>query len=434
MSNQQQQFQLNDPKVINAWAMFDWANSVYYLIIATAIFPVYFTNVVEDKVTLLGMEFSDTSLLAFCITIVYVILAFLSPILSGIADYGGQKKTFLKIFTTFGALACIGLWGFQSMNTLWIGVLCFIIATIGAAGGLVFYNAFLPEIVSEDKYDSVSARGFAFGYIGSVILLIINLIMIEGYEIFGFADKGSATRIAFVTVGLWWIGFAQITIRRLPSSGVEKPILSIIGKGIDAFLNVWNDLKTQGNLKNFLLSFLFYNAGVQTVIYMATVFADKELHFQTADLIILVLLIQLLGAIGAYFFAWLSNKYNNKKALIVTLATWALVCVAASFVVDKTQFYLLGVFVGLVLGGAQSLSRASYAKIIPQNTPNTTSYFSFFDVVEKCSIVIGTFSFGFIENLTGSMRMSALTLGIFFIIGILLLWKVSFRSSKANNS
>ncbi len=429
--SKQNDFQLNDPKVINAWAMFDWANSVYYLIIATAIFPVYFTSIVDDNVRFLGMDFSDTSLLAFCITTVYIILALLSPILSGIADYGGQKKGFLKIFTTFGALACISLWAFQGMETLWVGVFCFIIATIGAAGGLVFYNAFLPEIVTEEKYDSVSARGFAFGYIGSVILLIINLLMIQKYEMFGFSDAGSATRIAFISVGIWWLGFAQITIRNLPSSGEEKPILSIIGKGIEAVKKVFQNLKTQANLKNFLLSFLFFNAGVQTVIYMATVFADKELHFETADLILLVLVIQIIGAVGAYFFAWLSKRYNNKKALIVTLTIWALVCVAASFVEDKTQFYILGMFVGLVLGGAQSLSRASYAKLIPTDTPDTTSYFSFYDVVEKCSIVIGSFSFGVIENITGSMRLSALTLGIFFILGIALLWRVQFRGQNA---
>lgn len=425
------EFQLNDPKVINAWAMFDWSNSVYYLIISTAIFPVYFTNVVDDNVRFAGIDFTDTSLLAFCITAVYIILAFLSPILSGIADYGGQKKTFLKLFTAFGAIACICLWGFQSMNTLWVGVLSYMVATIGAAGGLVFYNAYLPEIVTEDKYDSVSAKGFAYGYIGSVILLIINLIMIEGYEMFGFSDKGTATRIAFISVGIWWFGFAQITIRRLPSSGTQQPILSIIGQGIAEIRKVIADLKTQSNLKNFLLSFLFFNAGVQTVIYMATVFADKELKFQTAELIILVLVIQLIGAVGAYFFAWLSKKYNNKKALIVTLSIWALICIAASFVDSKTQFYILGFFVGLVLGGAQSLSRASYAKIIPQDTSLTTSYFSFYDVIEKCSLVIGTFSFGIIDNITKSMKMSALTLGIFFLIGIFLLLRVKFRTDKS---
>lgn len=425
----QNDFQLNDQKIINAWAMFDWSNSVYYLIISTAIFPVYFTSIVDDQVNIFGFQFSDTSLLAFCITTVYLILAFLSPILSGIADYGGQKKTFLKLFTFCGSLACIFLWGFQSMSTLWIGVMGYIFATIGAAGGLVFYNAFLPEIVTEDRYDSVSAKGFAYGYIGSVLLLLINLVLIQKYEMFGFPDKGSATRIAFVSVGLWWMGFAQITIRRLPDIGTQQPILKIVSKGIGSFKNVWQSLKQQTNLKRFLWAFLCYNAGVQTVIYMATVFADKVLQFETADLIALVLVIQIIGAVGAYFFAWLSKKYNNKKALITTVTIWCLICIAASFVDDKSQFYILGFFVGLVLGGAQSLSRASYAKIIPQNTKDTTSYFSFYDVVEKCSIVIGSFSFGVIENITGSMRNSALALGIFFIIGIIILSKVTFRQS-----
>jgi MFS transporter, UMF1 family len=425
--SKQHSFQLNDPKIINAWAMFDWANSVYYLIISTAIFPVYFTSVLDDEVRFLGLSFSDSSLLAFTITIVYLIMAFLSPILSGIADYGGQKKTFLKWFTLFGSFACIALFAFQSMNTMWIGVLGYAIATIGAAGGLVFYNAFLPEIASEDRYDAVSAKGFILGYVGSVLLLVLNLIMIEKYELMGFPDKGSATRIAFVTVGLWWFGFSRITVKNLPASDNEKPIWSSISKGIESIQKVWHNLKNLPNVKNFLWSFLFYNAGIQTVIYMATVFADKVLHFETADLIVLVLVIQLVGAMGAYFFAWLSKQSNNKKALGTTLVIWALICIAASFVSDKTQFYILGMFVGLVLGGAQSLSRASYAKIIPANTNETTSYFSFYDVVEKCSIVIGSFSFGLVEMLTGSMRLSALALGIFFVIGILILSTVQIR-------
>jgi MFS transporter, UMF1 family len=425
--SKQLSYQLNDPKIINAWAMFDWANSVYYLIISTAIFPVYFTSVLDDEVRLFGLSFSDSSLLAFTITIVYLVMAFLSPILSGIADYGGQKKTFLKWFTLLGSFACIALFAFQSMNTMWIGILGYAIATIGAAGGLVFYNAFLPEIASEDRYDAVSAKGFILGYVGSVLLLILNLIMIEKYELMGFPDKGSATRIAFVTVGVWWFGFSRVTVNRLPSSGNEKPIRSSISKGIESFQKVWNNLRNLPNLKMFLLSFLFYNAGIQTVIYMATVFADKVLHFETADLIILVLVIQLVGAAGAYFFAWLSKQSNNKKALSTTLIIWALICIAASFVSDKTQFYILGMFVGLVLGGAQSLSRASYAKIIPANATETTSYFSFYDVIEKCSIVIGSFSFGLVEMLTGSMRLSALALGIFFVIGILILSKVQIR-------
>ena len=428
---QEEKFQLNNPKVINAWAMFDWANSVYYLIISTAIFPVYFTGIVDDRLSILGLSFTDTSLLAFCITSVYLVLAFFSPILSGIADYGGNKKLFLLVFTFMGSIACTCLWGFQGMDTIWIGIGGYALATIGAAGGLVFYNAFLPEIVSEDRYDAVSARGFAFGYIGSVILLVINLIMIEKYEVFGFSDKAAASRIAFVTVGLWWMGFAQYTIRNLPGSTAPKPIWKTIGKGYAEIRKVVRALKGQADLKNFLMSFLFYNAGVQTVIYMATVFADKELHFETADLILLVLLIQLIGAVGAYFFAWISRIYRNKIALTATLLIWLAICVFASFVADKAQFYIIGMLVGLVLGGVQSLSRASYAKIIPRQTTDTTSYFSFYDVVEKCSIVIGTFSFGIIENITGSMRMSALALGIFFLTGIVLLWRVHFRTETS---
>lgn len=427
--SKQQNFQLNDPKVINAWAMFDWANSVYYLIISTAIFPVYFTEIMKGGFTIGSTTISGESLLSYTVSLIYVVLAILSPVLSGIADYGGQKKLFLKAFTTTGAIACIGLWGFQGVDSLGIGLLGYATATIGAAGALVFYNAYLPEIVTEDRYDSVSAKGFTFGYVGSVILLIINLIMIQKFESFGFDSIGSATRLAFITVGLWWLGFAQFTIRRLPDNKKDVNTANSIQKGIEAIKGVWQDLKNQPNVARFLFSFLFYNAGVQTVIYLASIFAKQEFGFQTADLIKLILIIQLVGAVGAYFFAWLSSRIGNKQALMITLVIWGTVCIATN-IIDKNsqaQFYVLGMFVGLVLGGVQSLSRASYAKLIPQKTQQTTSYFSFYDVVEKCSIVIGTFSFGFINDLTGSMRLSALALGVFFIIGIIIIKNVRFE-------
>jgi MFS transporter, UMF1 family len=413
----------NDKKIINGWAMFDWANSSYSLVISTAIFPTYFGAMYKDGLDIFGHHFAGAELFSFCVSISYLLMAFLSPILSGIADYGGKKKFFLSFFTILGSLGCISLWWFDA-DTRWIGVAGFMVATIGWLGSVVFYNSYLPEIATEDQYDQVSAKGFALGYIGSVLLLLVNLAMIMKFEAFGFPNVTAATTLSFLMVGLWWLGFAQITLRRLPEVHSDNPMTNVIAKGFDEIKKVWNNLGTRPNIKRFLLAFLFYNGGVQTVIYMATIFADEVLHFETAELITVVLILQLVGIGGAYLFAAVSDRKGNVFALSITLVIWIVVCICAYFVQNATQFYMVGGLVGMVMGGVQSLSRATYSKLIPQDSPDTTSYFSFYDVIDKVSVVIGTLIFGVINNLTGNMRISALTLGIFFVIGIFSLRKV----------
>ncbi len=414
----------NDKKVIEGWAMFDWANSAYSLVISTAIFPSYFEEIYKNGVTWFGRAIGGSELFAFCVSASYLLMAFLSPILSGIADYGGKKKVFLSFFTVLGSLGCISLWWFDE-NMRWLGVVGFIIATIGWLGSVVFYNSYLPEIATEDRYDQVSAKGFSYGYIGSVLLLIVNLAMILKFETFGFPNIVSATTLAFLTVGLWWLGFAQITLRRLPEVSSNKPMTNVIAKGFAGIKRVWHKLNEQPNIKRFLLSFFFYNGGVQTVIYMATIFAKKELGFETAELIIVVLILQLVGIGGAYLFAGISDRKGNVFSLTITLTIWIVVCILAFFVQTSTQFYVVGGLVGLVMGGVQSLSRATYSKLIPENTTESASYFSFYDVVDKISVVLGTVIFGVVNNITGNMRISSLTLGILFILGILLIRRVS---------
>lgn len=423
--------ELDNPKTITGWALFDWANSSFALVITVAIFPAYFLAVTDDVVSVFGFEMYNSTLFAYAISLAYLIIALLSPLLSGIADYGGKKKFFLKLFTTVGSLGCISLFFFQGDRTLVIGTVGFMLGLIGFAGGLVFYNSYLPEIASEENYDRVSAKGFAYGYIGSILLLVVNLLMLQKPEWFGLpAESTLAARISFLMVGIWWLGFAQIPFKRLPADPQGKPQKKLVQKGINELKKVWQAIKLQHNTKFFLFSFFCYSAGVQTVLFLASTFAEKELEFAGSDLIILVLILQLLAVVGAYLFAKLSEVRGNKMSLITMLVFWTLICVTAYFVYSKLQFYLVAGGVGLVMGGIQSLSRSTYSKLLPTTTKDTTSYFSFYDVLEKAAIILGTFLFGFFEMITGSMRNSVLMLGVFFILSIIILLKIKIMPAQ----
>ncbi len=423
---------LNDKKVINGWAFFDWANSAYALVISTAIFPNYFVSVTRDFVPLAGFDIKNTALYSAAVSISYLVIAVLSPILSGIADYSGRRMFFLKMFTLIGSLSCIALYFFEGMDTLWIGTSAFILATIGFAGSIVFYNAYLPEIATEDKYDQVSAKGFAYGYIGSVLLLIFNLLMIQKPEWFGLTDPKTPVQIAFVTVGIWWFGFAQITFRRLPgdTSTVMPP--KFIRRGFQELKEVWKRVQDQPDLKKFLISFFFYSAGVQTIIYLAATFASVELGFETSELILTILILQIVAIVGAYLFAWVSKMVGNRNAILIMILIWILICGIAYFVETKMVFYAIAAMVGMVMGGIQSISRSTYSKLIEDRTKDLTSYFSFYDVLYKLSIVLGTFIFGILDQITGGMRNSVLALTILFIIGFAIMTQVKIPRSTNN--
>lgn len=423
---------LNDPRVINGWAMFDWANSAFALVITVAIFPPYFLEVTDDRVTFFGIGMSDSSLYAFAISLAYLLIAAVSPWLSGMADYSGRKKLFLKIFTTLGAAGCLSLLWFQGMDTLWVGVAGFILAMIGFAGGLVFYNSYLPDIVTEDRYDRVSARGFAFGYVGSVLLLVINLAMLLKPGWFGLPAEGTLpARLAFFMVGLWWIGFAQIPFRRLPPDPKRgRPIGGLAKQGWRELRKVWGVVKSARHIKRFLFSFFCYSMGVQTVLFLAATFAEKELSFAASELIIVVLILQVVAILGAYLFAWLSEWKGNKLSLAAMLIIWTSICLVAYFVQSKLQFYGVAAAVGLVMGGIQSLSRSTYSKLLPERTEDSTSYFSFYDVLEKLAIVLGTFIFGLAELITGDIRNSVLVLALFFVISLVILSRVRIRHGR----
>jgi MFS transporter, UMF1 family len=420
---------LNDKKTINGWAFFDWANSAYSLVISSAVFPAYFAEICPAEVHWAGMTFTSSSLLAYAVSIAYMFIVLVAPLLSGIADYGGKRKSFMQLFTYLGSIACILMYFFRHADDWHIGFWTYIIATVGFAGGLVFNNSFLPLIASADRYDAVSARGFTFGYLGSTLLLIMNLVMIQNYETFAFTDAGAASRFAFLMVGLWWAGFSLIPFSRLPQDSKAPLSKDVLSKGYEELLGVWKKVKQDANLKRFLLAFFFYDAGLQTIIFLAAVFAKKNLGFATADLIQLILLLQIVGALGAWLFSKLSNAIGNKLTLIAMLIIWVLICIAAFFVEAKMPFYILAIFLGTVMGGTQSLSRSTYSKLIPANTKDVTSYFSFFDITDKLAVVVGTLIFGYIDQMV-NIRYSVLAMGVLFLIGVLFLATLKIKRKE----
>lgn len=437
----------DNPKIVRAWTFYDWANSVFPLVINSAIFPAFFEyqtthdaagNIVNSDISLGGFVFKNTELYSYFVSVALLVVCFTAPLLSGIADYKGNKKGFLAGFCILGSFSCAGLFFFDKEHIVW-SMLPFITATIGYWGSLVFYNAYLPEIASVENQDRVSARGFALGYLGSSILLIINLVFILTKTFSKlFSHPGLDARIALVTVAVWWFFFAQYTLKFLPKSNASTGTPhsgSIFLKGFRELLQVFRELKHQLPLKRFLSSYFFYNMGVQTVMYMATLFAAKEIDWPSEEykktaLIISILLIQFLGMAGSFLFSWLSSKVGNLKALGTAIFIWIVICVSVFlFINTPMEFYCIAASVGLVMGGIQALSRSTYSKLLPE-TKDHASYFSFFDVSEKLGIVIGTFSFGFIEGVTGSMRQSVLALITFFVLGFLGLFFIPKTGDK----
>ena len=414
-------------RIGNAWAFYDWANSVYSLCISTAIFPLYYGAVLnpDDKkemmVEFLGFQFEHAALLSYTVSASFLVISLLLPLMSGIADYSGRKKQFMQTFVIIGSLACASLYFFDADN-LWLGITGAFLASIGFAGSLVFYNAFLPEIAPSSMYDRLSAKGFSMGYIGSVLLLIICLVMIEMPDTFGFSGKGAATRFSFLLVAIWWLSFSQITLRIVPEKRRnDKSWGEMVSHGIKELKKVWGQLKGLPNTKRFLSAFLFISMGVHTIIYMAGLYAKTELGFQASQLILIILIIQLVAAGGAFLFSRLSERIGNIKTMMIQTSIWVLVCLLAFFVTKDTAnfFYVVAFLVGLVLGGVQSLARATYSKLLPE-TDDHASFFSFYEITEKVGITVGTLGFGLVADFI-ELRYAPLLLMLFFIIALPLL-------------
>ncbi|SHJ68862.1 MFS transporter, UMF1 family [Reichenbachiella agariperforans] len=415
--------------------MYDWANSSYLLVITSTIFPIYFNSITRsvfggEQVMFFGHQMTNTVLYSYSVSAAFLIVAIISPLLSGIADSGGRRLMFLKIFTAIGSIATFSLYWFRGYNVEY-GIIMSVLAGVGYSGSLVFYNAFLPEITTKDKYDKLSARGYAYGYIGSVILLVISFGIIMSYESFGFVEKSSAVRVSFLMVGVWWMVFAQYSFYHLPSDDKSaKNEQSWFKRGNQEIMKVYRWVKDMPSIKMYLIAFFFYSTGVQAVMHLAASFGEKELRLEANKLIITIVIIQIVAILGAYVFAAVSKRFNNGISILIMLVIWVGVCLFAYQTQTALEFYGLAFVVGLVMGGIQSISRSTFSKLIPENSIDNTSFFSFYDVVEKLSIVFGTFSFGFVEYLTGSMRNSTLVLVFYFVIGIALLSFSGFLKKK----
>lgn len=419
-------------KLLNAWAFYDWANSVYTLVISSTIFPIFYGALFRaegiEEVELFGFLIRSESLISYVTALGFLIIAFVSPLLSGIADYLGNKKFFLKLFCYVGSLSCMSLYFFSiAKESIIFSLITYLLALIGFWGSLVFYNSYLPDIAHKEQQDKISAKGFSLGYIGSVVLLLVCLAMVMSVE---GAQKLQMMRYSFLLVGIWWIGFSQYTYYYLPNhKNSNKMHKNVFFNGFRELLKVWQQIKSILPLKRYLAAFFVYSMAVQTIMIIAAYFGEKEVNWgsdskRTTGLIISILVIQLVAVFGAWATSKLVSKYGNIKILIGLNFLWILICTYAYFVITPNDFYIAAFFVGLVMGGIQSLSRSTYSKFIPADTVDTTSFFSFYDVAEKVGIVIGMLTYGYIADITGKIQNAILFLILFFAIGLLLLLRV----------
>lgn len=426
-------------RLLNAWAFYDWANSVYSLVISSAVFPIFYGALFRaaeiEKITLFGGEIARAPLISYVTSLAFVFIALVTPLVAGITDYVGNKKIFLKFFCYLGALSCIGLYWF-SLDHIYFGLICYFFGLVGFWVSFAINNSYLPDIAYPEQQDGISARGFSMGYVGSVLLLVFNLAMVMWPSVFGITDNGGevaeikAMKYSFISVGIWWILFSQYTFKHLPKGYKrEGGRTNIILNGFLELQGVWKQLGSQTKLKRYLGAFFVYSLAVQTIILIAAYFGEEEIQWggdseRTTGLITSILLIQIVAIAGATLTARASKTFGNIRTLIIINVFWLFLCVYAYFVYTPTDFYIAAGLVGIVMGGIQALSRSTYSKFLPETT-DTASFFSFYDVAEKIGLIIGTFLYGAVAQLTGSMRNSTIFLGLFFLAGIFLLLKVN---------
>ncbi len=434
-----QTLEKDNAKTIKAWTFYDWANSVFPLVITSAIFPNFYDYVtthngkefIGHTVTFFGKEFENQNIYSFVYAFALAIVVVITPVLSGIADYLGNKKRFLQFFCYLGSISCMCLY-FFSRKSLELSFIPFITATVGFWGSLVYYNSYLPQIASAENQDKVSARGFSMGYFGSSLLLIICLIGIMVFKRNDVTGTGFfRVEYSFLLTGLWWIGFAQYTFKNLPDKTHSDEITDrsgLFSKGFKELISVFKQIKKISQLRRFLFSYFFYNMGVQTVMVVAVLFARNEIDWgtgeaaekaKTTSLIVSILIIQFVGILGSFVFSRLSGKIGNVRSLMIAIFIWIFICCFTYLVVRlPMHFYVVAFLVGFVMGGIQALSRSTYSKLLPP-TEDHASFFSFYDVMEKMGMIIGTVSFGMISEIMGGMRPSVLSLILFFVIGFI---------------
>ena len=420
----------DEEKIKWGWAVYDWANNVYSLVITTAIFPIFYISMTSstdangdqsDIVSFFGYEFINTELSSYILAASFVAVIILSPLLSGMADFAGKKKLFLKIFCYAGSAGCVGLYWFDP-NHLELSMTPFFMASIGFWGSIGFYNAYLPEIAPREEHDKLSARGYAMGYWSSLIILVICAILIEVVGA-NYGVKGLMTRLCFVIVGLWWFGFAHVTFNALPDiDKKDLPPGNILFQGFIELRGVARELKGTKHLTRYLFAFFIMSMAIQTIMLMASSFGKKVIKLESTELIVIIFIVNLLAIPGAFGVSALSKRIGNIRALVACIIGWAVVCLGAYFFAkdetDTIGFYAVACGIGFLMGGTQSLNRATYSKILP-DTNDPASYFSFYEMLEKGGLIIGMFGWGFIEGFTGTMHNSVLAMLVLFTLAYL---------------
>ena len=430
---------LNDRKQIFGWVMYDWANSAYITTVTVAVLPAYFASVIipAEGLTIGNTTYQATALWGFLISLSAFFVFIFAPILGAISDFSSSKKKFLMFFCYSGSLAACLLF-FCKAGDIALTIGLFLIAQIGFVAANIFYDAFLPQIASEDKLDWVSGQGFAFGYIGGGLQFALSLGLIAAHQSLGISAE-LAARLAILMAGLWWGGFTLITFvylkevkatEELPKEYRHLPKwLAYTQVGLVRTVVTVRKVKLFRQMFMFLIAYLIYNNGIQTVITMATIFGKEELNFNTNTLMITLLMIQFVSILGALVFSKLASIISAKNALMITLVGWSVVVIYAYFLQTPTEYFILGGLVGLVMGGSQSLSRSFYGAMIPAKA--SAEFYGFYSVFNKGSAIFGPLLFGIISQVTGNARNSILSLIIFFIVGLVLLYFVDEKEAKA---
>jgi MFS transporter, UMF1 family len=420
---------MENRREIWSWAFYDFANSAYSTTVAAVIFNTYFvTAVAADGATVLGYQIPGASLWAYAVSLSMLLAAVAAPVLGSVADFTAAKKRFLFFFSYVGAVATTLLY-FVAPGDVWLGVLLFVLSNWAFEASFSFYSAFLPEITTQERMARVSGFGWALGYIGGVLCLILNMFMIQRPDWFGLAETDAIpVRASMVVVGLWWGLFAIPTFlwvrERTVSTGRHRP-LDAVRAGLRRLVQTFRKAGRYRELVKYLVAFLIYNDGIQTVIVMAAVFGATELGMTQDQLIPAFIMVQLVAFFGALFFGYLGDRLPTKTAINISLVVWVGALVYVLFVDQVWEFWMLGAVVGLVMGGSQSASRALFAQFTP--VANSAEFFGFFSVSGKFASIFGPILFGVTTQLTGSVRFAVVSIILFFAVGMAILYFVDER-------
>jgi UMF1 family MFS transporter len=423
----------NDKREIFGWTMYDWANSAFSTTVITVFLGPYLAGIIENvegtgRFMLLGfIEMTAEGFFPFCVSLSVLLQVFFLPILGAIADYSRLKKRMMMGFAVLGAASTLGLF-FVEGNLYALGGLLFIIANLSFGASIVFYNAFLPQIVTDDQRDRVSSRGFAMGYAGGGLLLLLNLILFNFAENLGLS-AGQVARISIASAGVWWLVFGFFAFRRLRERGAERELphgatyLSIGFKQLAATLR---ELRKYPMTVRYLLAYLLYNDGIQTVIVIAALFGAQELGMGISELTLVILMVQAVAFMGALLFGRIAGRLGAKRSVIISLIIWSLISIWAQVSLQsKTEFWLLAAVAAVVLGGSQALSRSLFSLMIPKE--KEAEFFSFYEISERGTSWMGPALFTFVQVRTGSMRTAIFSLIVLFVSGLIILFTVDVR-------